>query len=191
MRFYALRLHEVGHDQVQPERDHRRGHRLALPQRAQARAEGVSNRAALAPTTNLIEEALMRIRQNRRDFLASASLAAAAGLLGARRPLAAEGPPETTTIRLAFTTAICFAPFDVAEAFLRAEGFTDVQYVRAAGGFSAPQMIAQRRGGLRRQLRRHRRLPSGCRPADHRGQLACTPAATSCSRASRSAASAT
>ena len=27
----------------------------------------------------------MRIRQNRRDFLASASLAAAAGLLGARR----------------------------------------------------------------------------------------------------------
>ena len=34
----------------------------------------------------------------------------AAGLLGAQRPLADEGPPETTTIRLAFTTAICFAP---------------------------------------------------------------------------------
>jgi NitT/TauT family transport system substrate-binding protein len=84
----------------------------------------------------------MRIRQNRRDFLASASLAAAAGVLGAGGSLAAEGPPETTTIRLAFTTAICFAPFDVAESFLRAEGFTDVQYVKAAGGFSSPQLAA-------------------------------------------------
>jgi NitT/TauT family transport system substrate-binding protein len=34
------------------------------------------------------------------------------------------------------------APFDVAETFLRAEGFTDVQYVRAAGGLTQPQMIA-------------------------------------------------
>ena len=84
----------------------------------------------------------MQIIQNRRDFLASLSLAGAAGMLGARGSLADEGPPETTTIRLAFTTAICFAPFDVAEAFLRAEGFTDVQYVKAAGGFSSPQMVA-------------------------------------------------
>ena len=84
----------------------------------------------------------MRIRQNRRDFLASASLAATAGLLGAHRPLADEGPPETTTIRLAFTTAICFAPMDVAEELLRAEGFTDVRYVKAEGGFSSPQMVA-------------------------------------------------
>ena len=37
---------------------------------------------------------------SRRDFLASASLAAAAGVLGARASLADEGPPETTTIRL-------------------------------------------------------------------------------------------
>jgi NitT/TauT family transport system substrate-binding protein len=84
----------------------------------------------------------MQIRQNRRDFLASASLAAAAGVFGARGPLA-DGPPETTTIRLAFNTNICFAPFDLAEAFLRAEGFSNVQYVRTAGGFSAPQMIAR------------------------------------------------
>ena len=83
----------------------------------------------------------MLIIQNRRDFLASASLAAAAGVLAPRAVLAEGGPPETTTIRLAFNTNICFAPFDVAEAFLRAEGFTDVQYVRTAGGFSAPQMI--------------------------------------------------
>ena len=44
LRFYALRLHEVGHDHLHPEQAHRRGHRLALPQRAQARAEGVSER---------------------------------------------------------------------------------------------------------------------------------------------------
>jgi NitT/TauT family transport system substrate-binding protein len=34
-----------GDDQVHPQQDHRRGHRLALPERAQARAEGVSERA--------------------------------------------------------------------------------------------------------------------------------------------------
>ena len=81
--------------------------------------------------------------QSRRNFLASLSAAGAAGVLGTRRSLADNRPPETTAIRLAFTTAICFAPFDVAETFLRAEGFTDVQYVRAAGGFSAPEMIAR------------------------------------------------
>jgi NitT/TauT family transport system substrate-binding protein len=85
----------------------------------------------------------MQIQQNRRDFLARASLAAAAGVLGARGALAAEAPPETTTIGLSFTTTICFAPMDVAEVFLRAEGFSDVQYVRTPGGFSAPQMIAR------------------------------------------------
>jgi NitT/TauT family transport system substrate-binding protein len=84
----------------------------------------------------------MQFTQNRRDFLASASLAAAAGVLGARSCLA-EGPPEVTTIRLGFNPAICFAPFDVAETFLRAEGFADVQYAKAAGGFSTPEMVAQ------------------------------------------------
>ena len=42
MRFYALRLHELGMIKTSPQEDHRRRHRLALPQRAQARAEGVS-----------------------------------------------------------------------------------------------------------------------------------------------------
>jgi NitT/TauT family transport system substrate-binding protein len=85
----------------------------------------------------------MPIIQSRRDFLASASLAAGTSLLGIRPSLADEGPPETTTIRLSFTTTICFAPMDVAETFLRAEGFTDVRYVRTPGGFSAPQIIAR------------------------------------------------
>ena len=39
------------------------------------------------------------MQQSRRDFLASAPLAAAAGVLGARISIADEGP-ETTTIRL-------------------------------------------------------------------------------------------
>ena len=34
IRFYALRLREVGHDQVNPQQDHRRRHGLAFPQRA-------------------------------------------------------------------------------------------------------------------------------------------------------------
>ena len=42
VRFFALRLARGRHDQVDPAGDHRRGHRLAFPQRAQARAEGVS-----------------------------------------------------------------------------------------------------------------------------------------------------
>jgi len=85
----------------------------------------------------------MWITQSRRHFLASASLAAAVGVLGTRRSLADEAPLETTAIRLSFTTAICFAPMDVAETFLRAEGFTDVRYVKAEGGFSAPEMVGR------------------------------------------------
>jgi NitT/TauT family transport system substrate-binding protein len=84
----------------------------------------------------------MQIIQSRRDFLAGLSAAGAAGILGGRRALAAEGPLETTTIRLSYNTAICFAPMDVAEAFLRTEGFTDIRYVRTTGGFTSPQMIA-------------------------------------------------
>jgi NitT/TauT family transport system substrate-binding protein len=84
----------------------------------------------------------MTIFQSRRRFMASASALGAAGLLGSAPAFADEGPPETTTIRLAFYTAICFAPLDVTEELLRAEGFTDIQYVKAEGGFSAPQMIA-------------------------------------------------
>jgi NitT/TauT family transport system substrate-binding protein len=71
----------------------------------------------------------MQIIQSRRDFLASASLAAAAGVFGPRTSLADEGPPETTTIRLAWYPNICTAPADIAEDLLRAEGFTDVRYV--------------------------------------------------------------
>ncbi len=71
----------------------------------------------------------MHITQSRRDFLASLSAAGAAGILGVRTSLADEGPPETTTLRLARTASICQAPQYVVGALLEAEGFTDVQFV--------------------------------------------------------------
>jgi NitT/TauT family transport system substrate-binding protein len=72
----------------------------------------------------------MQIIQSRRDFLACVSVAAAAGVFGTRGAHADEGPPEMITIRLALDPAICIAPWYIADAFLRAEGFTDVRYLR-------------------------------------------------------------
>jgi NitT/TauT family transport system substrate-binding protein len=88
----------------------------------------------------------MRSIHSRRDFLASALLAAAAGAAGAfgtGRALAAEGPPETGTIRLGKVGSICIAPQALAKELLRAEGFTDVRYVEAAWGLGHAQMIAR------------------------------------------------
>src|SRR5262245_50935196 len=67
---------------------------------------------------------------SRRRFLSGVTLAGTAGLLGWHpRQAAAEPPPETTTLRLGQAVAGCQAPQYVAEALLRAEGFTEVQYV--------------------------------------------------------------
>jgi len=71
----------------------------------------------------------MPIIQTRRHFLTTMALSAAAGLAQAPRVLAAENPPETSTIRLVRDFVICEAPLDVADELLRAEGFTDVRYV--------------------------------------------------------------
>jgi NitT/TauT family transport system substrate-binding protein len=71
----------------------------------------------------------MQIIRSRRDFLASASLAAATGVLGASGSLADEGPPETTTVRLPHDPGVCLAPLYIAGDLLRAEGFTDIRYV--------------------------------------------------------------
>ncbi len=57
----------------------------------------------------------------------------------------AEAPPETTRIRLNKIRSICLAPAYVAEALLRAEGFTDVQYIgdgpAGIGGLPAAQAL--------------------------------------------------
>ena len=62
----------------------------------------------------------MRTMQTRRDFVAAASAAGAASLLGPGPAAAAEGPLETTAVRLARSTNTCLAPVHVAEELLRA-----------------------------------------------------------------------
>ena len=83
----------------------------------------------------------MQIFQTRRVFLTTASAAAAAGALGSRSSFAAEGPPETTTVRLAKISGICIAPQYVVEGLLRAEGFTDVRYIDVEAGRASERMV--------------------------------------------------
>jgi NitT/TauT family transport system substrate-binding protein len=85
----------------------------------------------------------MPIIQSRRDFLAGLSAAGAAGVRGHRGPLAGDGLPEITTVRLSKSPGICIAPQYVAEELLRAEGFTDVHYVETGGGVPNAQRIAR------------------------------------------------
>jgi NitT/TauT family transport system substrate-binding protein len=67
---------------------------------------------------------------SRRVFLGGLPLAGAAGLLGlTRRQVAAEPPPETTTLRLDQRPSLCSAPKYVAEELLRGEGFAHVSYI--------------------------------------------------------------
>ena len=70
----------------------------------------------------------------RRRFLTTASMAGAAGLVYPRKPLAAEEPLETTTIRLGKIPASCDAPLYGAAELLRTEGFTDVRFISSAPG---------------------------------------------------------
>ncbi len=85
----------------------------------------------------------MPMTQTRRHFLTTLSLAGGASLIRAPRGLAAEGPLETTTVRLMRIPAICHAPQFVAEELLRAEGFTDIRFVDAASGAEINEAIAR------------------------------------------------
>ena len=73
--------------------------------------------------------------QDRRHFLttgfslAAAGLAGAAALAGARRSLADEAPPETTSLRLGQYPVSCLAPLYILDDLLRDEGFVDIRYV--------------------------------------------------------------
>jgi NitT/TauT family transport system substrate-binding protein len=78
-------------------------------------------------------------RWSRREFVGGLTSAGALGALGVRpQSVSADPPPETTRIRLVQTTSMCQAPQYVAEALLRSEGFTDVQYFKKEG----PEAIA-------------------------------------------------
>jgi NitT/TauT family transport system substrate-binding protein len=73
----------------------------------------------------------------RRRFLTTLSLAGTAGLISTARALTAEGALETTTVRIANRNSLCNAPQLVAEALLRAEGFTEIRYVETAAPATA------------------------------------------------------
>jgi len=64
--------------------------------------------------------------QTRRGFLGGIAAAGATSLIRAPRAEAADGPLETTTVRLQ-KPALC-SPLHIAEEMLRAEGFTDIRY---------------------------------------------------------------
>jgi NitT/TauT family transport system substrate-binding protein len=82
-------------------------------------------------------------RFSRRRFLGGVTLAGTAGLLGLYlQPVAAEPPPETTTLRLVKIPSLCQAPQYVAEELLKSEGFTDVQYLPKAGALGIQQALA-------------------------------------------------
>ena len=68
---------------------------------------------------------------SRREFLRGPTLAGMAVILGLKsESAAAEPPPETTRIRIHDAPITCFAPIYIAEGLLKAEGFTDVQYIK-------------------------------------------------------------
>jgi NitT/TauT family transport system substrate-binding protein len=80
---------------------------------------------------------------SRRSFLRGLTLAGAAGFLGLHaRRVAAEPPPETTTLRLMRLPSICEAPVQVAGDLLVGEGFSEVQYVQGAASPDAYKALA-------------------------------------------------
>jgi NitT/TauT family transport system substrate-binding protein len=84
----------------------------------------------------------MSIKQTRRQFLTTLSLAGAAGLFRVPRALAAKGALETTTVRLPKVIGVCVSPQYAAEELLRAEGFTDILYVETPAA-AVPEAIGR------------------------------------------------
>src|SRR6478672_2165066 len=80
--------------------------------------------------------------QSRRRFLATLSSAGAATFLSTSNTSAQDAPPETTTVRLLKALPICWAPQYLADQFLRAEGFTDIQYVVKAPAAIRAALVA-------------------------------------------------
>ena len=79
----------------------------------------------------------------RRRFFGTVALAGTGAFSGLRTDvLAAEPPLETTSLRLLEIPALCWAPQYVAEELLRAEGFSQVQYVKREIGPDMFQPLA-------------------------------------------------
>ena len=130
----------------------------------------------------------MPMRQTRRRFLTTLSGAGAVGLFHAPRVLAAEGPLETTSVRLFKSSLICSAaPQYAAEELLRAEGFKEIAYIEATRR-ELPQVFADGRVDFTVTF-----AVNHIQAIDHGAPITtlpvCMPAATSCSPAKASAAS--
>jgi NitT/TauT family transport system substrate-binding protein len=84
----------------------------------------------------------MPITSTRRRFVAGLSLAGA-GVVYVPKLLAGEDRPETTAVRLAKKIPVlCNAPQYIADELLRAEGFSDIQYVVSGPGAALTRKIA-------------------------------------------------
>src|SRR5262245_13086057 len=90
----------------------------------------------------LIAHAIQPPEQSRRRFLATLSSASAAAFLSSSNACAQDAPPETTNVRLFKALPICWAPQYLADEFLRAEGFTNIQYVVKAPGAIRTALVA-------------------------------------------------
>src|SRR5215472_6926842 len=95
----------------------------------------------------------MPMAQTRRRFLTLLA-AGGAGFAHAPRAWAAEGAPETTSVRIDKDRSTCAAPQDVAAELLRTQGFTDIRYVelepysRDAPPGRNPIVVAMERGEI-------------------------------------------
>jgi NitT/TauT family transport system substrate-binding protein len=81
--------------------------------------------------------------QTRRRFLGTLAVAGAAAILPSSLAEAAEGPPETTSVRFIKAPVICIAPQYAAAELLRDEGFTEVGYVPAGTGDEVVKAFAE------------------------------------------------
>jgi NitT/TauT family transport system substrate-binding protein len=128
---------------------------------------------------------------SRRGFLGGLTFAGTAGLLGTLpRSAAAEPPPETTRLRVHHSLSLCLAPQYVAEELLRAEGFTEVNYVTHADSGGLYEGLASGAADIGNDF-----APMLIMHVDavtrSRSWAACTSAASSCSEPSGSAPSGT
>jgi NitT/TauT family transport system substrate-binding protein len=83
------------------------------------------------------------LSQSRRQFMKTISVAGAASILRLPTALAADGPPEITSVRLMQTPSICAAPQLIVGDLLRAEGFTDIRFVYKASNSALNEAIVR------------------------------------------------
>ena len=87
----------------------------------------------------------MQVVQNRRSFLAGFSAAGAASLIGRTTLAWAEPPLETTTVRLPRWVggSYCWAGAYIAGELMRADGLTDVRYIKGDKSVDQSEWIAR------------------------------------------------